>query len=83
MSWQTLAIRYEQIGDEKTVPGVWGLVEMVVGEPEGDWKDRLSCVTAPHGSCLMIMNHTCALIQFASFLSSRIVLSHPGIFKCK
>lgn len=50
---------------------------------EGDWKDRLSCSTAPHSSCLMIINYICALIQFASFLRRRIVLSHLGIFKCK
>lgn len=65
------------------VPGVWELAETMVEKQEGNWKDRLSCLTGPHFSCLMIINYICALIQFASFLSSRIALSHLGIFKCK
>lgn len=86
LSLQILAIRYEQREKKKNVmyvPGVWELVEMVVGEKERNWKDRLSCLTAPRFSCLMIINYICALIQFASFLSRRIALSHLGIFKCK
>ena len=56
---------------------------MAAGEREGNREARLSYLTAPHFSPQMIINYICALIQFASFLSRQVVLSHPGVLNYK